>query len=134
MEGGEVELGQFDKHFFKSTKKRGSARKDFGNFSPNTLKTTFWKKDWKILPKDGHNQGLSFQNHDTLRPPLSVPVSVTEYASISLNIHKNPWNELNKLFWICQGSEYAWLSFMVDKLLKMPRILNKQSSEYAGTD
>ena len=39
--GGEVELGQFDKHFFKSTKKRGSARKDFGNFSPNTLKTTF---------------------------------------------------------------------------------------------
>ena len=41
MEGGEVELGQFDKHFFKSTKKRGSARKDFGNFSPNTLKTTF---------------------------------------------------------------------------------------------
>ena len=51
-------------------------------------------------------------------------LSVAEYASMSLNIHKYPWKCLNKLFWLCQGSKYAWSSYMLNKLLKMPQILN----------
>ena len=39
--------------------------------------------------------------------PSWAPVSVTEYASISLNMLKYPWKNLNKLFWLCLGSKYA---------------------------
>ena len=49
---------------------------------------------------------------------------LNEYASISHSIPKYPWKSLNKLFWPCQGSEYAWSSYMFDRLLEMPRILN----------
>ena len=54
------------------------------------------------LTKDGHNQGLSFENQDTFfdfqkgqgRPPLPPPsyalVGVAEYAPVSLNISKYP--------------------------------------------
>ena len=49
---------------------------------------------------------------------------MAEYASISLNIPKYPWKCLNKLFWLCLDSEYAWSSYMFDKLLKMPPVLN----------
>ena len=52
-------------------------------------------------------------------------VSVAEYASISVNMPKYPWKCLNKLFWLCQGSEYAWSSYMLDRLLKIPWVLNK---------
>ena len=58
--------------------------------------------------------------------PSCAPVSVAEYASISLNMPKYPWNWLNKLFWLCQGSEYVCSSYMFDRLLKMPPVLNKQ--------
>ena len=36
---------------------------------------------------------------------------------------KYPWKWLNKLFWLCQGSEYACSSYMFDRLLKMPPVL-----------
>ena len=52
-------------------------------------------------------------------------VSVAEYASISVNMPKYPWKCLNKLFRLCQGSEYAWSSYMLDRLLKIPWVLNK---------
>ena len=85
--------------------------------------------------KDGHNQGIfskirtpfsiikTGQGRPSL-PPSCLPVSVAEYASISLNIPKYPWKCLNKLLWLCQDSEYAWSSYMFDKLLKMPKALN----------
>ena len=57
--------------------------------------------------------------------PSCASVSVAEYASISPNMLKHPWKCLNKLFWLCQGSEYAWSSYMLDRLLKIPRVLNK---------
>ena len=53
-----------------------------------------------------------------------VPVDVAKYISLSLNIRKYLYNVLNKLFWLCQGSEFAWSSYVFDRLLKMPRILN----------
>ena len=43
---------------------------------------------------------------------------------ISLNMPNYPWQCLTKLFWICQCSEYAWSSYMFDRLLKMPWVLN----------
>ena len=61
----------------------------------------------------------------TLFFPSCVPVSLTEYASISLNMPKYPWKHLYKLFWQCQDSEYACSSSMFDRLLKMPLVLSK---------
>ena len=68
-----------------------------------------------------------FSNKGRGNLPLSsswMPVNVVEYASISLNIHKCPWKCLNKLFWLSQDSEYAWSSYMFDRLLKMAQVLN----------
>ena len=48
---------------------------------------------------------------------------MAEYASVSLNILKYPWKYLNKLFWLCQGSEYAWSSCMLNRLLIMLWVL-----------
>ena len=75
------------------------------------------------------NQGTFFDfykkgSEGFLPPPCCVPLSVTEYASISLNIPKYPWNCLNNLFSLCQGSEYDWSSYMFDRLLKMTRVWN----------
>ena len=58
--------------------------------------------------------------------PICASVSVTEYASMYLNIHEYPWKCLNKLFWLCQGSAYAWSSYMFDKILKLLWVLNNQ--------
>ena len=55
--------------------------------------------------------------------PSCVPLNVAEYASISLNMSKHPWKWLNKLFWLCQGPEYAWI--VLHDWQKMPRTLNK---------
>ena len=57
--------------------------------------------------------------------PSCTPVSVAENESVFLNMPKYPWKYLNKLFSLCQGSEYAWSSYMFDKLLKMPLVLNE---------
>ena len=56
--------------------------------------------------------------------PKSGPVSVAEYALITLNILKYPWKCLKKLFWLYQGSEYAWSSYVFHRLLKIPGVLN----------
>ena len=37
---------------------------------------------------------------------------------------KYPWKWLNELFWLYQGSEYTWLSYMFVRLLKMLLVLN----------
>ena len=58
---------------------------------------------------------------NTPPPPSYVPVSVAKYASTFLNIPQHLWKCLNKMFWFCQGSKHAWLSYMFDKLLKMPQ-------------
>ena len=60
-------------------------------------------------------------------PPYAIcaPVSVAEYTFLCLNLSKYPWKCLNELLWLCLGSEYAWSSYMFDKLLKMLVVLNK---------
>ena len=52
-------------------------------------------------------------------------MSVAEYTSISLNIPKYSRKCFNKLFWLRLGSEYAWSSYMLERLLKMSLVLNK---------
>ena len=54
------------------------------------------------------------------RPPPSP-----EYPSMSVYMPKYPWKSLNKLFWLWQGSEYAWPSYMLDRLLKISWVLKK---------
>ena len=46
-------------------------------------------------------------------------------TSISLNMPKYLRKCLNKLFWLCYSSKYAWTSYIFDRLLKLSRILNK---------
>ena len=62
--------------------------------------------------------------------PGCASVSVDEYTSVSLNMPKYPWKWLNKLFWLCQGSEYACSSYMFGRLLKMPPVLDKPGFWY----
>ena len=70
---GFVELGHPDKHFIKNTGKEGPSGKHFGVFPPRYYKNY-------IL------NGKFTQKY----PSSYTPVSVAEYASISLNIPKYP--------------------------------------------
>ena len=109
------------------------------------LKLKFEMKDltWRWTQSEPvfqiHDTFLIFKNVQGRPSPSScAPVSVTEYAAISLNIPKCWWKCLNKLLWRCQGFAYAWSSYMFDRLLKMFPVLNDtvvyamatQSSEY----
>ena len=91
----------------------------FEFFLLGTLKTTFSMKNL--------TQKFSVSKRAGKATPLPyLPAwSVAEYASVSLSMPKYPWKCLNKLFWLCQGFDYAWSSYMFDRLLKMPRVLNK---------
>ena len=64
---------------------------------------------------------------DTLLPTSCTPVSKTEHASIFLNMLKYSSSAgivLNKLFWLCQSSEYPCTCYIFGRLLKMPQVLN----------
>ena len=100
---GVVERQHFDKRFVKNTRnKKKRTRREI--FLLNTLPLN-------TLPSSP--------------VPSCETVSVTDYASISLNMPKYPWKCLNNLFWLCQCFEYASSSYMFDRLLKMPLVLNK---------
>ena len=92
-----------------------------GNF------TQWWIQSGLSFPKSKHFFRFSKMAEETPRPllPRCSSVSVVEYASIFLNMPKYPWKSSNKLFWPCQGSEYAWFCYIFDKLLKMLPLLNK---------
>ena len=118
----------------KTQKKRAPQENILQFFLLDTIITTCWMEN---LTKDGHNLGLFPQKIRALfsiskkdmrallhPPPMLGTWTVVKYASISLNISKYPWKSLNKLFWLCQGSEYAWSSYMFDRLFKMRRVLN----------
>ena len=73
-----------------------------------------------FLPRSGHVFWFSKRAGATsLLLPRCTPVSMAEYAWISLNIPKYPSKYLNKLFWLWRGSQYAWSSYMIERLLKM---------------
>ena len=87
---------------------------------------TQWSKQSGLFsPKSGHFYSIFKKDRGSLSSsPSCAPVSSAEYASISLNIPKHSWKCLNKLFWIYQGYNYDWSSYMFDRLWKMPGVLN----------
>ena len=97
FQGSFVELVHFDRRLFKNNRKKAPHGNILEFFLLEILKVTFWTE---------------------------LRTSVVEYASKSLNIPKYPWKCLNKLFWLFQGSEYSCLSYVFDRLLKMPWVLN----------
>ena len=131
-----MKLRHFNKHFVKNRKKRGPTGKNFGDFSPRYFKTAIWMENvtqrWTqsgllfFKKKSGHFCRFSKMAGE-VSPlfPNYTSVSGAEYASISMKIPKYPWKCLNKLFWLCQGSEYTWSPYMFDKFLKMPWVLSK---------
>ena len=92
-------------------------------FHLNTLKFAFWMENstqrWTqsgpFFPKPGHFWFSNKGRGDLPLPPMH------QYASISLNIPKYPWKCLNKLFWLSQASEYAWSSYMFDRVWRWLR-------------
>ena len=71
-----------------------------------------WTQSGPFFPKSGHFSG--FQKEQGRSHLRSVSVAYAWYL----------WKGLNKLFWTCQGSEYAWSSHIINRLLQMPRVLN----------
>ena len=93
-------IDHFDKNFDKDTRKRGLARKHFGVFSPRysyscTLNGEFHSKMDTIRAFLSKIRILFFpfsKKAGESSPLLlsCVPVSVADYASISLNMPENP--------------------------------------------
>ena len=92
----------------------------------NTIRAIFVSKSRLFL--EFTNKARKGSSHF----PNCAPVSVTGYASISLNMAKYLWKCLNKLFWLYRESEYAWSSYMFGRLLKMPGVLNKSGFWWYG--
>ena len=119
-EGG-VKLGHFDKHFVKNTR---DPAKHFGVFLLDTLKLYF---EQKFNPK-----------MDTVRAFLSkirtlfwFSKRTGEASHFPLVAHQcpwicliYPWKCLNKLFYASALNMLDHLSYIFDRLLKMPRVLN----------
>ena len=137
-----MSLGHFSKHFVKNTKNWGTSGKHLGAFSPTysqnyifsgkfnskvvTIRAFFSKiKTLFSIFKNGRGDLPSSSNFQKWQGRAPLFLRVAEYASVSLNIPKYPWKRLNKLFWLCQSSEYAWSCYIFYMLLKMPRVLNK---------
>ena len=120
----------------KNKKKKDPTGKHFGVFSPRYIKTAFWMKNltqrWtqsgpfpRIIPlflifKKKGRWGHLYSPP----PPNCTPASAAEYASISLNIPKYLWKCLKKQSWLCHCYEDAWSSYMFNRILKMPWVLN----------
>ena len=125
--------GHFDKRLVKNTRTKVPQGNILELFL-DTIKTTFWIENFiqrrtqsgPFFPKI--RPFFSIFNKEKGKPlplpPSYALMSVAEYASVSLSVPKYPWKCLNKLFWLCQGSEYAWSSYMFDRLLKIPWDLN----------
>ena len=93
---------------------------------PDTLKTTFWRENlaqwWKQSGHFSQESGNIDQN--TSCAHLWVWLNMDQYPWICVIIIENAWINCSDCC-KCQSSEYTWLSYMFDRLLKMPQILNK---------
>ena len=131
MGRGLEKLGHLDKGFSNTLEKEMLQENILKFFLLDAYKTTFWMEN--LTPKLTQS-GPFFQNQDTFlifkkgRGDLPFSpgcVSVSGWICIkSLNMPKYLWKYLDRLFWLCQCSEYAWSSYMFDRLLKMPLIGN----------
>ena len=73
--------------------------------------------------------GALFPKSGNIFLPSCGPVSVAEYASISLNTPKHPWKWLGSEYglWKCQGSEYACSSYVQQAFENASTITHKIS-------
>ena len=115
----------------KKKEKEGPQGNILEIFVLDILKTTFWIRNLRwtqsrpLFPKSRLFLISKIEGEVSPLPSSCVPVSVAEYALISLNMPKYPWRCLNKLFWLYRSSGYAWSSYMFDRFLKLSWVLNK---------
>ena len=84
-----MELGHFDKHFVKNTRKKVPPEKILEFFLLDTLKTTFWMENWTqrwkqsgpFFPKSGHS--CRFSKKGLSLPPSSTPAILTKHLTIT---------------------------------------------------
>ena len=103
------------------------------NMIVDSFKIIFWMKNliqrWTQTGAFFSKSGHFFQFSKTVVEASPLPIA--ECLSVWLNMHWYPWICLNILEnpWInCSNyacSQYAWSSYMFDRLLKMPQALNK---------
>ena len=92
--GGVVELGHFDKHFIKTTKRKGPTGNILKFFLLGILKTTFWMDNLtqRLTQSSPFFPKSERMGEVSPLPSSWAPVRVAEYASIIyLNILENPW-------------------------------------------
>ena len=85
----------------------------------DTIRAFLWKSGHFCRFQKG--QGRSSLSPLVVR--LWMWLNMHQYPWICPN--KYPWKCLRKLFSLCQCSEYAWTSYMFERLLKKPRVPNK---------
>ena len=51
-------------------------------------------------------------------------LNLSKHGWILLNVPKYTWKYLNKLSWLCQGSQYALSSYIFDMVLDIFQVLN----------
>ena len=54
---------------------------------------------------------------------LNVP-QLPDHGWILLNVPEYAWKCLNKKFWLCQGFQFASSSYIFDRVLNMPQVLD----------
>ena len=82
----------------------------------DTIRAFFLKSEHFVLYSKKSRGGSPLVAH------MWVWINKHQYPWISLNILENAW-----MLWLCQDSEYAWSSYMFNRVLKclfMPQVLN----------
>ena len=87
--GGFVELGHFNKHFVKNTRKKVPPENILEFFLLDSFKTTFWMENWTqrwkqsgpFFPKSGHS--CSFSKKVLSLSPSSTPATLTKHLIIT---------------------------------------------------
>ena len=113
----------------KTPEKEAPQGNVFEFFLLDVLKATFWMENLTrpFFQKLGH----FFSIFKKARGDLPSPSPLVERLWVWMNIHQYPWISLNTLenarinCCVYARAEYAWSSYIFDRLLKMPRDLNK---------
>ena len=79
---------------------------------------------WAFIEAEAYSEHCQTFKTESFAKRRIPGVAVLYTSSTSLNMPKYLWKYLNKLFWLYQGSEYAWSSYMFERRLKMPCNLN----------
>ena len=126
-----TELRHFDKYFVKNTRKKTPQGNILEFFLLGTIKNMIWMENstqrwmqsrplskirafFRILKKG--QRGLSYST--PFVACLWVWLNMHQYP---LNIPKHPWKCMNKLFWLCQGFQYASSSYIFDRVFNCLR-------------